>query len=312
MQRPLGERRERAHLLDLVPEELDAQRLEAGRREDVNEPAAHGELAAILGALDPLVAGESERLGQPFDALLLAGRDADRRRPRVLRRYALGDRRRRHDDQPAAVLDVERTRTLADEVRRRPQPGVPADTTAGQQCDALGPEVPPRRLREVPRIRVFGDEDDQRSAELVVQRRDDQWKRGLGHARACRQRGSHLLQALELEQLADERVQHGTVFARNLRFRAGQVRQARYARVSIVSVGRLFYFRQRSASARRSRALAGNGTSITTYRRQGGFAALLTLRSRSNSPSTRPMDARTKCARPVFSARSANALCAVS
>ena len=56
VQRALRERRERADLLDLVAEELDPQRLAAGRREDVDEPAAHGELAALLDALDALVA----------------------------------------------------------------------------------------------------------------------------------------------------------------------------------------------------------------------------------------------------------------
>ncbi len=56
-QRPLRERREGADLLDLVAEELDPERLAARGREDVDEPAAHRELAALLDAFDPLVAG---------------------------------------------------------------------------------------------------------------------------------------------------------------------------------------------------------------------------------------------------------------
>ena len=60
VERPLRERREGAHLLDLVAEELDAERLAARGREDVDDPAANGELAALVDALDPLVAGERE------------------------------------------------------------------------------------------------------------------------------------------------------------------------------------------------------------------------------------------------------------
>ena len=48
MQRALRERREGSDLLDLVAEELDAQRLASGRREDVDDAASHGELAALV------------------------------------------------------------------------------------------------------------------------------------------------------------------------------------------------------------------------------------------------------------------------
>ena len=62
MERALREGRERAHRLDLVAEELDAERLAAGRREDVDDAAPHRELAAIVHPLDALVARERERL----------------------------------------------------------------------------------------------------------------------------------------------------------------------------------------------------------------------------------------------------------
>ncbi len=62
VQRTLGERRERAHRFDLVAEELDPQRLAPRRREDVDQSAADGELAPLLDAVDPLVAGEGEAL----------------------------------------------------------------------------------------------------------------------------------------------------------------------------------------------------------------------------------------------------------
>ena len=102
VQRALRERRERAHLLDLVAEELDAKRLAAGRREDVDEPAADGELAALVRALDPLVAGERERLGKLVEA------DLRRRRrcgsaPAAPRRGGIpsASARRGRDDEPA-------------------------------------------------------------------------------------------------------------------------------------------------------------------------------------------------------------------
>ena len=72
MERPLGEGRERAHLLDLVAVELDAERLAAGGREDVDETAADGELAALLGALDPLVARKREVLREAVETGLAA------------------------------------------------------------------------------------------------------------------------------------------------------------------------------------------------------------------------------------------------
>ena len=60
MKRALCERRERADVLDLIPEELDAKRLASGAGEDVDEPSADRDLAALLGPLDTLVAGERE------------------------------------------------------------------------------------------------------------------------------------------------------------------------------------------------------------------------------------------------------------
>ena len=83
VQRALRERRERAHGLDLVAEELDAERLPAGRREHVDDAAADGELAALLDLVDALVAGERELLGERVDARLVAEADLDRLRAHV-------------------------------------------------------------------------------------------------------------------------------------------------------------------------------------------------------------------------------------
>jgi hypothetical protein len=118
----LRERRERAHLLDLVAPELDPERLTARRREDVDEPAADGELAALVGTLHALVAGQRERLRQLFQAQLLAGSHTDGCRTGLGRRHRLGERGGRCGDQASGRQHVERASPLADEMGRRIQP----------------------------------------------------------------------------------------------------------------------------------------------------------------------------------------------
>ena len=54
---------EAADLVDLVAEELHAQRVLLGRREDVDDAAAHGELATLLDQVDAGV----RRTDQPAD-----------------------------------------------------------------------------------------------------------------------------------------------------------------------------------------------------------------------------------------------------
>jgi len=88
----LRERGERANRLDLVAEELDAQRLADGRREDVDDAAAHGELAAIVDALGALVAGEGKRFREPLHAEVVPRTELERFRPGARRRQRLGER----------------------------------------------------------------------------------------------------------------------------------------------------------------------------------------------------------------------------
>ena len=209
MQRALGERRERADRLDLVAEELDAERLAAGRREDVDEAAAHGELAALLDAVDPLVAGERELLGERVEPGRVAGRERDRLGPSLGRRHRLGERRGRGADEPSGGEDVERPRALADEMRRRLEPRAPVHAAAREQRDPLLAEEPARALGRVASIGVLGQQHDERAAQLLVQRGQQQRQRRLGDPRGRRQRIREGGQALVAEQLLDERVQHG-------------------------------------------------------------------------------------------------------
>ncbi len=212
VQRALREGRERADALDLVAEELDAERLATRRRIDVDDPAAKRELPALLGLVDPLVAGERELLGDGVDAGVVAGGEADRRGPRLRRGHLLGERCCRRADEPAGRKDVEGARSLADEVRRRLEPRAPADAPAREERHVLVSDEPAGGLGDVARVRVLGREDDERPAELFVQRRDQQRERRFRDARACvRELVDERAKALAVGELANERVQHGSV-----------------------------------------------------------------------------------------------------
>ena len=71
--------RERADLLDVVAPELHPQRVLLGRREDVDDAAADGELAAPLDQVDPGV----RRVGQPAYDVVEVGRVPDRELDRL-------------------------------------------------------------------------------------------------------------------------------------------------------------------------------------------------------------------------------------
>ena len=211
MQRALRERREGAHGLDLVPEELDAQRLPPRGREDVDEAAADRELAAVVDPLDALVAREREFLRELLEAELDARSEHDRRRALLGGRHPLRERRRRGEDEPACGEDVERPRPLADEVRRRLEPRLPPHAAARQQRDALRPEEPAGRLGEIPRVAVVRDEHDGLLPARLVQRGEDEREHGLGDPRTLGQRLDIRVEALGAEELLDERVENRAV-----------------------------------------------------------------------------------------------------
>ena len=167
MQRALGERRERAHLLDLVAPELDANGLAPRRRKHVDQPAAHRELTALVGTIDALVARERKRLGELLEADLFAGRDPDRLGPRIRRRHRLGQGGRGCSDETSRRENVERAGTLADEVRHRLETGAPVHAAARQHRDALLAEEPGSAFRRVARVLVFRREQDERAGRAL-------------------------------------------------------------------------------------------------------------------------------------------------
>ena len=231
-ERSLRERRERADGLDLVAEQLDPERVATGGRVDVDDPAADGELAALLDPLDPLVASEGEVLREGVDPRLVAHRELEPVRPCLRRRHLLGERRRRRADQPAALQHVERAGTLADEMRRRLEPGVPADAAAWEQRHSLVAEIPGGGLGSVAGVGVLRQQDEQRAAEAEKERREEQRQARLGDtgarsSKVGRERG----EPLGAGQLEGERLQRRwcrTVRLvhderRNRRFRVGSV-----------------------------------------------------------------------------------------
>ncbi len=211
VQRTLRERREGADRLDLVAEELDAERLPAGGREDVDQAAAHRELPAVVDALDALVAGERELFGEALDADLQTGSELERGGSRRRGRQQLGHRMRRRTDEAAACEHGERTSALADEVRRRLEAGLPANTSRRQIADRLFAEEPRCRLGRVARVRVLRQQADERPLEPLVQRGKHERERRLRDARTRRQRLNELSEPLMLRNLANECVEYGTV-----------------------------------------------------------------------------------------------------
>src|SRR5437764_1412878 len=98
---------------------------------------SNGEPAPLVRALDALVAGEGDSLGQVVDGDLVADGEPDRLRPRPGRRQQVGEGGRGGAHEAAARQHVERTGPLADEVRRRLEPGAPADAAAREERDLL-------------------------------------------------------------------------------------------------------------------------------------------------------------------------------
>jgi hypothetical protein len=211
MERALRERREGADLLDLVPEELDPERLAARGREDVDDAASDCDLTAFLGALDALVPSEREPLGYELDPRFVPDRDAQRLRARVGRRHRLCERDSGGADEPAGGEHLQCSRALADEMRRRLETRPEADAPAREERDPLVAEKPGGSLGRISCIRVLGQEADESSSELVKPGEDER-QRGLRDARIGVGQCLHeRVEALLLEEPFNEHVEHGTV-----------------------------------------------------------------------------------------------------
>jgi hypothetical protein len=201
----LRERGECAKLLDLVPEELDPERLATRRGKHVDEAAPHCELPALVDAVDPFVTREGEVLREPVDPRLVADAQAKRRGAGLQRRQPLAEGSCRRANEAAGREDVEGAVALPDEVRRRRESRAPPDAPAREKCDRAVTREPRGPLRRVARVGVLGQEDEERSSELGVQRGEEQRQDRLGHTRARGKRAHERLKAVVAPQLVDER-----------------------------------------------------------------------------------------------------------
>jgi hypothetical protein len=106
-------------------------------------------------------------------------------------------------------------------VRRRLEPGVPAHAATREQRDTLLAEEPCSGVGSVASVGVLGQDSDELALEPLVQRREQERERRLGHASVRRQRLGEGDQPLVLDELTDEGVQDWTVHDewRNRRFR---------------------------------------------------------------------------------------------
>jgi hypothetical protein len=206
-QRALREGRERADLLDLVAEELHAQWLTPGARENVDEPAADRQLAAFLHSVDALVPSERERLDERVEPELVSDRDPDRGRPLVLKRQAFRERPRGSSDEASGREDVERAGALADEMRRRVEPGTDRDSPTREKGNVRGIDVPRDRLRCVAGVLVLGENGEESALARLVERSEHERQRGVGHSRVRRKVVGEGPKRLAFRERGDERVE---------------------------------------------------------------------------------------------------------
>ena len=160
-QRALREGGERGEPLEAVAEELRADRLAAGRREDVDETAAHRELAALLHRVDALVSSVGQLAGQLVEGPVLAEAKLDRARPHRLGREPLDERVRRDRDEASGGERVERPRPLTRQVRGRIEAGAVRGAAGGHEGHGLALKERRRRLGQRPGGVIVADEHGQ-------------------------------------------------------------------------------------------------------------------------------------------------------
>ena len=168
-ERALGEGGEPADALDLVAEELDPHGPLLGRRIDVENVAALGELAPLLDLIGALVARLDEQLGHVAEGDLLAAVQDKAVGAELRVGDRLGERDGARDDDQGGVVapglsqGIERRHAQAGEMRRRRDVREVAGAARRVEVDRPGRQVGAQVGREVPR-RAVVTADDQRGA----------------------------------------------------------------------------------------------------------------------------------------------------
>ena len=136
--------------LDRVADELEPDRLALAGREDVEDAAADGELAVLVGRIFAGEPGVDQQLGQVGRRDVLARLEIDRRGEQTLRRaHPRQQRRRRRDDDPrgAAGDGVKRPGARRRHADVRRQAAVRIDLVRGKRQDRAIRRRPARALR---------------------------------------------------------------------------------------------------------------------------------------------------------------------
>ena len=173
-ERALGEGGEPAQRLDLVVEQVDADRALLRRRVDVEQPAADGELAAVLDLVDAVVARGDEVGG----GLVEVEQVADAEREAVRAQRGVGDLLAQgdggdHDDRglgarAAVEQGVERGDAQADEVGGRREVRLVGDAAARVEADGARSQPRAQVGGEVAGGAVVAGDDDRGAPRVAV------------------------------------------------------------------------------------------------------------------------------------------------
>ena len=135
--------------VDLVAEELDAHRVGRGRREHVDDAAAHREFAAVHDQIDARVRVFDQTAGRLVERQLLAGREHERLHVAQATDHGLDERTDRHDED----ADRAEHRIRPARVRQAAEHGHAVRHGVGARAQPLMRQRLPRlELRDVVRI----------------------------------------------------------------------------------------------------------------------------------------------------------------
>ena len=173
VERPLVGHRELPDVLDVVAEELDADRMRIGRREDVEQPAADRELAPALDEVDARI----REIDEPAHGLVQIGAVTDPQPQRCDlaqtpdHRLQHAAHRADHDAKPRAAVEIvllgmreaaQYGEPAPDGVRPWGEPLVRKGFPAREEFDAGRVEQAAQRIQQVVRLAAGRDNGEQR------------------------------------------------------------------------------------------------------------------------------------------------------
>ena len=149
--------RERPDLLDVVAPELHPQRVLVGRREDVDDAAAHGELPALLHEVDARVGGVREPAYDVLERRGVARRQLDRLQVGQALDLGLQHGADRRDDHAQRTVGRVRPGVLEPAQHREP----PTDGVAARAEPLVRQRLPARVVGDQRRVQQVAERLDQ-------------------------------------------------------------------------------------------------------------------------------------------------------